>query len=465
MLARKDLARGKKQEVEELLVFGYSCKLFRDDEKAQTIDEGQHLIPWMGNEGLKIDRYDARGTLFDLSRVEAPPGGYERFFELTDAEKALEISCDKERYRSLHRNEEEDRMYREEEEKRIEAAEGKTYGQVGYSYVEEKPEMGPMKEEVEIEDDRPFVPSPMLDIPVNMALPGTMKHNTVIEKTAMFISSHGAQMEIILKAKQSGNPMFDFLTFGNALHGYYRLILSYIKAGRYVPQGNPEPDAESTEPQNYLHPSLIPTPQTTSNVDYTSTPTVYSELLSTIRKKAEMFKTEPAKPKTEELSAGDNLNISKTAFYASKNGRSFEPIVKLKKDPRYQFLDPNHEHHQFYLKKINYYENLAKENKPEPKKVEETGTKVAPICFAIKPKEPPVVREKSALPVEENSESEDNDEDKDVSDLDPDEQKVPTVRDKQLQLERKRKVSAFLKSLNVKDELEDQVAKKFKPAA
>ena len=40
-------------------------------------------------------------------------------------------------------------------------------------------------------------------------------------------------MEIILKARQSGNPQFDFLNFGNWLNPYYKLILAKIKEGTY----------------------------------------------------------------------------------------------------------------------------------------------------------------------------------------------------------------------------------------
>lgn len=47
-------SRGNVQE--ELMVFGYSCKLYRDDAKAMAEDSGVYLIPWMGDHSLMIDR-------------------------------------------------------------------------------------------------------------------------------------------------------------------------------------------------------------------------------------------------------------------------------------------------------------------------------------------------------------------------------------------------------------------------
>ena len=40
----------------DLLVFGYACKVYRDDERALFHEHGKHLIPWMGDKKITIDR-------------------------------------------------------------------------------------------------------------------------------------------------------------------------------------------------------------------------------------------------------------------------------------------------------------------------------------------------------------------------------------------------------------------------
>lgn len=42
---------------DELFIFGYACKLYRDDTKAIMEDSGQLLIPWMGDSSLMVDRW------------------------------------------------------------------------------------------------------------------------------------------------------------------------------------------------------------------------------------------------------------------------------------------------------------------------------------------------------------------------------------------------------------------------
>jgi len=56
VLRHKPIATENGNKFEDLLVFGYACKLFRDDEKAYGIDQGKLLIPWMGDDSIKIDR-------------------------------------------------------------------------------------------------------------------------------------------------------------------------------------------------------------------------------------------------------------------------------------------------------------------------------------------------------------------------------------------------------------------------
>jgi hypothetical protein len=176
-------------------------------------------------------RYDCRGALSDLSSYEASREGFDamRWLGLSDSERKLEQLCDKERYHSLHINEEEEEMYKEEEQKRQKANEFQ------YSYdVPTDPAhmMAPTVPEPE-EEDEEYVPSPHLDVPVDIAIPKTVKENARIEKTALFVCKQGPQMEILIKAKQADNPQFGFLNQGHDLYKYYRHVLAAIKSGRY----------------------------------------------------------------------------------------------------------------------------------------------------------------------------------------------------------------------------------------
>ena len=46
-----------------------------------------------------------------------------------------------------------------------------------------------------------------------------------IEKTAEFICAQGAQMEILMRAKDTENPKFQFLNPGNPYHAIYKQVL------------------------------------------------------------------------------------------------------------------------------------------------------------------------------------------------------------------------------------------------
>ncbi|XP_035691778.1 splicing factor, suppressor of white-apricot homolog isoform X1 [Branchiostoma floridae] len=264
--SRKIARQEDEEKQEELLVFGYAAKLFRDDEKARYLDRGKHLIPWMGDTGVMIDRYDGRGHLHDLSQYE---GEWFSKHKLSEEEARIEALCDEERYLALHKDLLEEEARQEEEQKRLYEAlqEDNSYHFTPYQYEETtgyeeydptqptedeegQPE-GPEEKPEEDPAEEPFIAPPELQVPPQMEMPATVKMHQIIERTATFISSQGTQMEIVLKAKQHGNSQFDFLTFDHYLNPYYKHMVKMIKDGKYTPKKseetkeNKEPNRES----------------------------------------------------------------------------------------------------------------------------------------------------------------------------------------------------------------------------
>ncbi|KFV55395.1 Splicing factor, suppressor of white-apricot, partial [Tyto alba] len=270
----------------ELLVFGYACKLFRDDEKAQYQEQGRHLIPWMGDPKIMIDRYDGRGHLHDLSEYDAEYSTWNRDYQLSEEEARIEALCDEERYLALHTDLLEEEARQEEEYKRLSEAlaEDGTYNAVGFRYGSdyydpseptEEEEHQPAKQRAQTENveenEEPFVAPPGLNVPSDVELPPTAKMHAIIERTANFVCKQGAQFEIMLKAKQARNSQFDFLRFDHYLNPYYKFIQKAMKEGRYAaPSENKadekkhsrvkseeEDDDDDDDDGNYLHPSLF----------------------------------------------------------------------------------------------------------------------------------------------------------------------------------------------------------------
>lgn len=55
-MSKREKKHRQSKKDEELFVFGYASKLFRDDKAAEFHDKGRHLIPWQGDNSLQIDR-------------------------------------------------------------------------------------------------------------------------------------------------------------------------------------------------------------------------------------------------------------------------------------------------------------------------------------------------------------------------------------------------------------------------
>ncbi|XP_020226006.1 uncharacterized protein LOC109807781 isoform X2 [Cajanus cajan] len=77
-------------------------------------------------------------------------------------------------------------------------------------------------------------------------LPPNEKVHQIISRTAIFVSKHGSQSEIILRVKQGDNPTFGFLMPDHHLHAYFRFLVDHQELLAKVEKD----DSSSTEDMN-----------------------------------------------------------------------------------------------------------------------------------------------------------------------------------------------------------------------
>ncbi len=276
-------------------------------------------------------------------------------------ERAEEMAAEEERYRAMGQDELEADIREEEEDKRRQVEEN---GGKAFAYDYDRP---PQQQQQQQQQE-----PPSLRVLANC-----------IEKTAEFICKQGAQMEILMRAKEAGNLKFQFLNPDNPYHSIYKEVLEK-KRGR--PRGYGDSAAHlavlaaqtSAEVERSLRqvmanmPTAAPGLTGSSSSSAPSSGNAYSKLVERIRvnqlplpgtETPPKVSTPPppasAKPKEEPevvLEEGEVLVtpppitmqplIDKTASYVARNSAHADKLaVVRKRDPEgFAFLNTDNKY-------------------------------------------------------------------------------------------------------------------------
>merc|ERR1712142_124723 len=190
--------------------------------------------------------------------------------------------------------------------------------------------------------------------------------------------------EILLKAKQSGNPVFEFLSLEHSLHKFYKHLLVMVKTKQYHKKEDPPPPPPpvSLVPQYsdmaHMTPNLAPK---IASIPYKrSEDCSYSQLITKLQKYAPNPAPPPPPSAIPKAPSPDKSStppppvaaglppgpivipppdvqtiIDKMASYVARNGRSFEEVVRTKDENRFRFLSSEDKHHNYYLHKLAIY--------------------------------------------------------------------------------------------------------------
>ncbi|KAK8676730.1 hypothetical protein V6N13_142298 [Hibiscus sabdariffa] len=202
----------------DLEVVGRHALLFDDDAMASFINSPEALVDW---NSLSIDRYDVRHLL------SGPPPPRKRRRHLPSpsvtSDDMLESDLDRERFLDLPPPSPELPYQQDGDNDEEPAASGGLYNAVSFSYGN----TGESNEQKDADVESSFRPPFPVPETLLQNLPPTEKVHQIMARTALFVSKHGGQSEIVLRVKQGDNPTFGFLMPDHLLHSYFRFLVDH----------------------------------------------------------------------------------------------------------------------------------------------------------------------------------------------------------------------------------------------
>ncbi|KAL2316726.1 hypothetical protein Fmac_030602 [Flemingia macrophylla] len=211
----------------DLEVVGRHAMLFDDDGMAAFVNSEEALVEW---NSLSIDRYDVRHLLSAplpprLKRRPPPP----------------EPDLDHQRYLDLPSSSSSPHQVTalDSDSGPVSSA---GFHAVAFSYGNSN-----MSTETKDNDTESGF-RPNFPVPESLLhnLPPNEKAHQIISRTALFVSKHGSQSEIILRVKQGDNPTFGFLMPDHRLHAYFKFLVEHQELLAKVDKD----DGSSTEDVN-----------------------------------------------------------------------------------------------------------------------------------------------------------------------------------------------------------------------
>ncbi|KAM0921282.1 hypothetical protein ACQ4PT_006935 [Festuca glaucescens] len=206
----------------DLEIVGRHALLFDDDAVAEVVNSGGSLVPWSaaGATNLLLDRHDVRHL---LDRVPRPNRAYSvALLSVPSPDGVSEAELDRERFLDLHAaNEGGDGTVDSPS-----SGDGTDTGQADYNAVPFS-YGGPAGSDDPNDSVSFYRPSFLVPESLLNKLPPSEKVHQIIARTALFVSEHGGQSEIVLRVKQGSNPTFGFLMPDHHLHSYFRYIVDH----------------------------------------------------------------------------------------------------------------------------------------------------------------------------------------------------------------------------------------------